>query len=289
MLPTTQGAPRSVGRVARARLRVRTTVYRAANLNAQQLRGAFDPFLGVDHFQMRVPMFAPHPHAGFCALTYVLDESEGALVSRDSQGHAIVLRGGDLCWTTAGRGIVHEEVPEEPGQVVHGLQIFVNLPARLKRVSPSVHHLEAARVPVVRCEGGARVRVVVGSFEHAASPLAAAVPITLLDVTLPPDACFEHTSAADENAMAYVLRGNGGFGAENRFVRRADAASFAHDGDRIQVRAGSHGMRIIVFAGRPLHEPIVARGPFIMSAEEEIEAAFEDYRSGRMGRLEPSF
>src|SRR5207253_5326412 len=100
-------------------------------LTAYQLR--LDPFLGIDHFSMRVPRSPPHPHAGFCALTYVFEDSEGALVSRDSLGHTSVVHPRDLCWTTAGRGIVHEEVPES-GRVVHGLQVFVNLPAGTRPV-----------------------------------------------------------------------------------------------------------------------------------------------------------
>jgi hypothetical protein len=172
---------------------------------------------------------------------------------------------------------------------VHGLQIFVNLPAQKKRMAPSVQHLDAPYVPLVLTESGARVRVVVGRFEEAESPLAAVVPITLLDVTIAPSGTFEHPCSAETNAIAYVLAGNGAFGARGRFVRRADAATFAQDGDRIRVWAGKQGMRLVLLAGRPLHERIVARGPFIMSSAEDIEEAFADYRVGRMGTLNASF
>lgn len=286
---TPETLARTVHRVARARPRISTPQFHVLNLDARMRGGAFDPFLGVDHFHMRVPMFPPHPHAGFCALTYLFEDSEGALVCRDSLGHTAVVHAGDLYWTTAGRGIVHEEVPQKPGHTVHGLQIFVNLPARMKRMPPSVHHLNAPYVPVRLTESGARVRVVVGSFEDATSPHVPVVPVTLLDVSIAPSGTFEHRCEGDANAIAYVLAGNGAFGARSRFVRRDDAATFAHDGDRLRVWAGKQGMRLVLLTGRPLRERVVSRGPFFMSSVDDLEAAFEDYRLGRMGALDASF
>jgi redox-sensitive bicupin YhaK (pirin superfamily) len=282
-------ASRNVGRVVRARARVRTPHLRILNLSARQLPAAFDPFLGIDHFFMHVPMFPPHPHAGFSALTYLFEDSPGAFVCRDSLGHTAIVAPGDLRWTTAGRGIVHEEVPERPGRMVHGLQIFVNLSAEQKLMPASVEHLTASRVPVATSAGGARVRVVVGASCGVASPLAPPTPITLLDVTVPPQGHFEHLLAPEENAVASVLAGNGTFGPTHRFVRRGDAATFAHDGASLEVRAGREGMRLALLAGAPLRQPIVARGPFIMSSAADVDQAFDEYRLGRMGRLEASF
>src|SRR5437773_2520808 len=130
---------RSIARVTRAQSRVGTPLVRVDNLTAYQL--PLDPFLGIDCFTMRVPRSPPHPHAGFCALTYLFDDAEGGLVARDSLGHTTRLEPGDLAWTTAGRGLVHEEVPASPDRAARGLQIFVNLPAELKRVPPRVLHL----------------------------------------------------------------------------------------------------------------------------------------------------
>lgn len=280
---------RNVSRVVRARKRIDTRQIRVVNLGARQLRSAFDPFLGIDHFVMRVPMFPPHPHAGFSALTYLFEDSEGALLCRDSLGHAAVVHPGDLRWTTAARGIVHEEAPERPGLTVHGLQIFVNLAARQKRLPPAVQHLDSPYVPVLVGEGGTRVRVVLGSSSGVASPLAPPTAVTLLDAAIPPRGRFEHRLDPHENALAYILAGNGACGGEARFLRCGDACSFAHDGDRVEVRAGRDGMRLLLFAGRPLRERVVARGPFIMSSEADLDEAFLDYRLGKMGRLEASF
>jgi redox-sensitive bicupin YhaK (pirin superfamily) len=248
-----------------------------------------DPFLGIDHFTLRVPRSPPHPHAGFCALTYVLDDSEGSLVTRDSLGHAAILRPGDLCWTTAGRGIVHEEVPAQPGVPVHGLQVFVNIPSGLKRMPASVQYLDARSVPVLRAPGGARARVVVGRSGDCVSPLLTPAEVSLVDVTAPPGGRFEHPLDPAETAMALVLAGNGFCSPTSRMLRAGEVGSFARDGDRLEVRAGRSGIRIAIFAGRALREPIVAGGPFIMSTDDELEQAMGDYRSGRMGSLKPSF
>jgi redox-sensitive bicupin YhaK (pirin superfamily) len=283
---TAAGASRNVAKVSRAHARIDNAYLRVDNVTAYQLQ--LDPFLGMDCFAMRVPRSPPHPHAGFCAVTYLFKDSEGGLVSRDSLGHSFVIRPGDLCWTTAGRGIVHEEVPETPDRAARGLQIFVNLPADRKRDTPSVSHVDRCDVPVVTW-GDGRARVLVGQIGAVASPIAAPHPVTLLDVELDPGGQFEHALPADESVTAWVLQGHGVFGRAHRSLRCREACAFLHDGGRIEMRAGRHGMRVAVFAGRPLGEPVVARGPFIMSTDEELEEAYRDFRLGRMGKLAASF
>jgi redox-sensitive bicupin YhaK (pirin superfamily) len=126
-----------------------------AQLHGEHLTGQLDPFLAIDHFEMALPFFPPHPHAGFSAVTYLFPQSQNGFVNRDSRGEALQIHPGDLHWTAAGSGVVHEEVPITRGVVCHGLQIFVNLHSSKKWMAPQALHLAAAQVPVVDAGGRA--------------------------------------------------------------------------------------------------------------------------------------
>lgn len=157
-----------------------------SHFRAYGLRGVaalIDPFIGVDHAWMSAPTFPPHPHAGFSAVSYVFLDSETGINNRDSIGTHNLIRPGGLHWTTAGSGIVHEEVPAETGKTVHSLQIFVNLACERRGIAPFALSLEPEDVPVVQLRG-AKVRVPVGSFGHARSPLNPPTEVTMLDISL---------------------------------------------------------------------------------------------------------
>ena len=157
-----------------------------SGFRAYGLRGVaalIDPFIGVDHAWMSRPTFPPHPHAGFSAVSYVFLDSETGIRNRDSIGHHNLIRPGGLHWTTAGRGVVHEEIPTEADKTVHSLQIFVNLPPESQEVEPFVLSLEPLDVPVVQLPG-VKVRVPLGSYGNVQSPLRPPMAVDMLDISL---------------------------------------------------------------------------------------------------------
>jgi hypothetical protein len=249
-----------------------------------------DPFLAFDHFEMAEPFFPPHPHAGFSAVTYMFPESKNGFRNRDSRGDQIEIHPGDMHWTCAGSGVLHEEVPITTGVVCHGLQIFVNLHSSKKWMSPEVLHLDASSVPKVLTEG-AVVRVVVGTHGDQTSPLVPPTKVTLLDVTLEPGGEIEHVPAKGESRFVYVIDGVVEVGPKHSATRleKGDAGGLSIEGDHVLVRAVGGPAHIVVGGGTALRERAVFYGPFCMSSEADIRRAILDYESGKMGRLEPSF
>lgn len=241
-----------------------------------------DPFLMVDHFRMREAAFAPHPHAGFSALTYLFDDSATGLVSRDSLGGEHAIAPGGLHWTLAGRGVIHDEFPAEPGREAHGLQIFVNLPAEQKLRAPEVWRSAPADMPHSRGDGWRRVQVFGGD---AALPdqagLAGAAALAVLD--LDAGASFDLRLAEGEQGFAIVIHGSGHAGELPLATGRALTLAA---GDPSPLRAEAP-LRLAVFSGRPLREPVVRHGPFVMSDEGQVVAALQRFQSGGMGRLSP--
>jgi redox-sensitive bicupin YhaK (pirin superfamily) len=154
------------------------------NIDLQELGERSSPVALLDHFRVRGRPFAPHPHAGFSAVSCVLEDSQAGLRSRDSLGNDIVTGPGGIVWTQAGKGVIHEELPAETDRELHGVQIFVNLSSKNKLAAPQVFRLARSEVPEWRSPAGDRVRVLVGSFEGVSSPLVPAEPFNLLDVEL---------------------------------------------------------------------------------------------------------
>lgn len=249
-----------------------------------QALAAFDPFVMVDHFVMPDAVFAPHPHAGFSAVTYLFEDSAGGVRNRDSFGTANDIPPGALHWTQAGRGVVHEELPLQPGRAAHGLQIFVNSARVNKNVPPAAFHVAAQDVPVVLESGGAVVRVVLGTHGGVESRIGAHTPVTLLDITLPPQAALALPVPRSQHAVAIVVRGGlRGVDADGSHALRFDAA-----GDAIELAAGADGVQLVLLAGAPLNEPIVAHGPFIGNSPADVAEMIRRYQAGEMGVLEPS-
>lgn len=281
--------PRSIAMRARLQRRVFAPEFSVVQIGRRQLGDHLDPFLSIDHFAMAQPFFPPHPHAGFSAVTYMFPGSASGFRNRDSRGEDVPIRPGDLHWTAAGRGMLHEETPLEPGVVCDGLQIFVNLSAEAKWMPPEVLHLDAAQVPVQRV-AGAEVRVVVGEHQGLASPLRPPTPVTLLDVSLATGARLVHAAARVESRFAYVVRGSVrcGDGDDAATASAGEAIAFAPDGDAVvlQATAAAH---VVVAGGVPLREPVVFRGPFCMTSDADVERAVAAFHAGRMGELAPSF
>ena len=238
----------------------------------------------LDHFRVSGRPFPPHPHAGFSAVTYVFEDSQASLRSRDSLGNDAVVGPGGLVWTQAGSGLLHEETPAEDGRELHGLQVFVNLSSKNKLVKPQQFRIENQNVPVWRSNAGDRVRVVVGSFAQLSSPLVPAEAFRFLDAELVHEIAFELEDG--NNAIVYVLKGRATVSADGRDVTVAPEQAVALHGSgtvNLQARDRAH---VLVLSGAAIGEPVISAGPFIMNDKSQVEDAFARYRAGGMGRLE---
>jgi redox-sensitive bicupin YhaK (pirin superfamily) len=249
-----------------------------------------DPFVSFEHFHMREPTFPPHPHAGVSAVTYLLERSEGALLSRESSGEARRIDPGGLRWMEAARGMMHEESPFARGRDCHGVQILVNLAAADKEGAPRVLHLERQEIREVTPRRGARVRVVCGEAYGIRSTITPRSPVTLLDVRLSPGASLTPVVAEDHAAFVVPIDGDGELGVADAVVHvDAQVAAVVSAGDgAATVRAGARGFHLLLAMGKPLGEAVVFEGPFVMTSHADIAAAWARHAAGEMGRLAPS-
>ena len=249
-----------------------------------------DPFLMLDAFGSDeaadyIAGFPSHPHRGIETVTYML---AGRMRHEDDAGHAGVLGPGGVQWMTAGRGIIHSEMPEQEEGEMRGFQLWVNLPASDKMRPPRYQNFEPEEVPAVRRNDGTVIKVIAGTVDGVEGPVRgiAAAPV-YMDLTVPAGIASDHEIAADHNAFVYVFAGGAEVGAgENepgKLVRDGELAVLGH-GDMLRVRAGEDGARLILVAGRPLNEPVAKYGPFVMNTKEEIVQAIEDYQSGNFSR-----
>ncbi|MBO3461457.1 pirin family protein [Aetokthonos hydrillicola Thurmond2011] len=279
-------AARQIIRIAQAHPMSRNDAFTAFSINDQNLGSDIDPFLQLDHFFMKQPTFPAHPHAGFSAVTYLFEDSEGSFFNRDSQGDSSLIHPGDLHWTQAGRGIIHEETPTKPGQLCHGVQIFVNLSAANKFTFPQAFHINAADIPIFSTPEQGRVRVVVGSAFGLSSPLTEILtPVTLLDVSLSAHTTIIHEIDAEQNAFVLVIQGQGSFGVPGRSLHVHQAGLCERTNSGLQVQTTDQSVQYLLCAGLPLSEPIYAQGPFVMNSAEQIQQVYADYKSGKMGHL----
>ncbi len=243
----------------------------------------FDPFLLMMEDWFQQGTFDYHPHRGIETVTFVL---EGKLKHRDNHGGQGILGPGDVQWMTAGSGVIHSEDPL-PGETVHSLQLWVNLPAKDKMISPRYQDLLAAKMPV-REEPGVRVRVFSGSSGGVSAPARNVVPVTYLEILMEAGAVFNQELPGSYNGFIYVLEGKGRFGAdetpgEERKVLWLGPAGEAGPGG-IAIRADTP-LRVLLAAGEPLREPVYAYGPFVMNTKEQVVQAFQDYQSGKFGKV----
>jgi redox-sensitive bicupin YhaK (pirin superfamily) len=242
------------------------------------------PVALLDNFRVSGRPFGPHPHAGFSAITYVFEDSPGALRSRDSLGNDLVIRPGGIVWLQAGSGALHQEVPADATRALHGAQIYVNLSAKHKSAPPQTLWLQPNDVPEWRHDRGDRVRVVVGSFDGIRSPLVPAEPFNFLDVTLRQEISFNLPPG--HNAIAYVLDGEIAVRGDDQEENVHNEQALAlHSSTGHVTLAAVRPAHLLVLSGAEIQEPVLVQGPFIMNEPSQIEAALERYRAGGMGRL----
>ncbi|MBI3504882.1 MAG: pirin family protein [Proteobacteria bacterium] len=240
-----------------------------------------DPFLMLDEFGSDDPDayiagFPDHPHRGFETVTYMLD---GRMRHADNKGNVGLLGPGSVQWMTAGRGIVHSEMPEQQEGLMRGFQLWVNLPAADKMCEPAYQDLAADRMPVVEIGDGSRVKVIAGRYAGASGPVAARTTEPLyLDVGLAPQASLAIPVAQGHNAFLYVYEGVAVAGTTP--LGKGELALLS-DGDRVTLRTGDEPARAILVAGKPIGEPVAKYGPFVMNTETEIRQAMADYRAGK--------
>ncbi len=266
-----------------------------------------DPFLLLDDFRNDVPAdylagFPWHPHRGIETITYVL---AGTVDHADSLGNAGAIGPGDVQWMTAGRGIVHQEMPHgDPHGRMHGFQLWANLPSTHKMTAPRYQEVAAKDVTEVTDDDGTHVRVICGEFWGRRGPVeGVAADPQYLDITLPPGVERAIPVMRSKNVFAYVFDGDGRFrdasaprpvvtdvvteGAlldDDRATAGTDVANRSltvfDEGDEIRVRAGERGLRFLLVSGAPIREPIAWRGPVVMNSQEELQQAFAQLRAG---------
>lgn len=243
--------------------------------------GLTDPFLMVDHFHMTQPVFPPHPHAGFSAVTYLFEESETGFRNRDALGFDGPIEPGDLHWTLAGSGTLHEEFPLEPGKLAHGLQIFVNLPERSQLQAPRALHLSRHDMP--RLQGaGWRATVVFGAWGGARAPLDLPVQASLAIAEVNDGAALDLPLPEGEQGFALVVSGTARVAGET--FKEGSVLAYAQ---ALRFEAATP-IRLAIFAGQPLRQPVVQHGPFALSSEARIVDAMRRFQNGEMGRLAPA-
>jgi len=245
-----------------------------------------DPFLLLDHFASSNPRdyeagFPLHPHRGIETVTYVL---RGEVHHKDTLGNSGSIGAGDVQWMTAGRGIMHEEMPQVRPEGIAGFQLWVNLPAKLKMTKPRYQDIRSGEIPEIKKENGARIRVITGAVDEVSGPVTgiAANPI-YLDVFVPAHASLVQPIHRGHTAFAYVFEGEAKFVGDDK----DDGTMISHprlvvlgDGDYVKVVTGATPVRFLLVSGKPLHEPIARYGPFVMNTEEEIEQTLQELRQG---------
>ena len=251
----------------------------------QPLQRRLDPFLMLDNFGSEqandyIAGFPDHPHRGFETVTYMLT---GRMRHRDSAGNEGLLASGGVQWMTAGRGVIHSEMPEQAEGLMEGFQLWLNLPAKNKMQQPWYKDFEAADIPTVKAANGTVVRVIAGESQGVAGAVQREVTEPLyIDVELPAGERFSQAIRAGHNAFIYTYRGE--VAVDGKAVPAHSMAILANNegADGVTVKAGPDS-RFILLSGKPLNEPIVQYGPFVMNSQAEIFQAVEDFRAGRLG------
>jgi len=242
-----------------------------------------DPFLMLDHFGSDNPDeyiagFPEHPHRGFITFTYMLD---GHMEHRDSMGNRGDLKAGGVQWMKAASGVIHSEMPQQTDDLMRGFQLWINLPARDKMSDPAYQEFSSAAIPEVALDAG-RVRVLAGEFGGVRGVIEdSATDVLYLDVTLAAAARFSLPLSGTRNAFVYVFEGAARLAGQELQTHNLAVLG---TGDTVDIVAGEEGARFILVAGRPIGEPVVQYGPFVMNTREEIEQAFADYRDDRLVR-----
>jgi redox-sensitive bicupin YhaK (pirin superfamily) len=258
----------------------------AISLSERSLGANISPFVDLTEFVMSQPVFRPHPHAGFSAVTYMFEDSPGSFANRWSKGESQLIGPGTLHWTQAGIGMVHEEIPTEPGIGCHGLQMFVKLAAVDELAPPQAFHVDTSRIIEITSQPGVRLRLLAGDAFGNSAGLPIRNNLVLLDCHLEAGARIAFDAPSPQNTFVFVQRG--AIEVDNTELHAHSAAVFNHVGDHVAVTA--HTKTSFLFgSGLPLNEPSFAQGPFMMSTRERLDEARIAFQRGDMGHLSPSF
>jgi redox-sensitive bicupin YhaK (pirin superfamily) len=252
----------------------------------QDLQHRLDPFLMLDAFgsdiaDEYIAGFPDHPHRGFETITYMI---AGRMRHRDSQGHEGLLQNGGVQWMTAGRGLIHSEMPEQEQGRMEGFQLWLNLPSQLKLCEPAYQDIQSENIPSYTTPEGIYIRVIAGQSQGITGAMTRPQTDPLyLDIQFEKEGEFKQTIASSLNAFIYVYRGELEIVGtqKTQTLQTAKMGILDHQGEALHIKA-KQGTRAILIAGKPLNEPIVQYGPFVMNTREQIMQAFEDYQAGRM-------
>lgn len=278
--------PRAVKRIIEPQTVLEGAGVRLKRSIATRTLDYLDPFLLFDHFGSDDPAdyvagFPMHPHRDIETVTYML---AGQASHRDSLGNSGTIGPGDLQWMTAGRGILHEEMPRGQDGRMEGFQLWVNLPASLKMTRPRYQEITSFQIPETHRQDGIRIRVIAGQAAGVRGAVTGiAADPTYVDVSIPAGGAFTQPIEPDHTAFAYVFAGEGTFGVTSSgggLTVSSPRLVVLGDGDYVEVRAHDKSVRFLLISGRPLFEPIARHGPFVMNTREEIEQALHDLRSG---------
>ncbi|MTI97641.1 MAG: pirin family protein [Marinobacter adhaerens] len=252
----------------------------------QQQNICLDPFLMLDEFGSAeaadyIAGFPSHPHRGFETVTYMI---EGHMLHEDHLGNRGDLRNGGVQWMTAGRGIIHSEMPQQEEGVMRGFQLWLNLPAAEKMTEAGYRDIQPEEIPEIVFEGG-KVKLIAGNMEiegqlHEGSVADRSTQPIYTDIHLESGASVTLPVPEGHNAMLYLYEGTANLA--DRALQRSAANILGDNGDRIALTAGESGARLLLIAGKPIGEPVVQYGPFVMNTREEIEQTLRDYRDGRL-------
>jgi quercetin 2,3-dioxygenase len=249
-----------------------------------------DPFLMLDEFGTENPDdyiagFPPHPHRGFETVTYMID---GHMRHEDHLGNIGELKSGGVQWMTAGRGVIHSEMPQQDSGRMRGFQLWINLPGRDKMQPAAYRDIPAGELPIANLGNGGQLKLIAGRTAIAGKTIAG--PINNQPNSMATDPLFVDLNLTagqrqrlavprGHSAFVYAYEGTAKIG-ENQLSHQT--AGILGDGDSVDIEAGSEGLRLILVAGKPIGEPVVQYGPFVMNTREEIDQALDDYRSGRL-------
>lgn len=249
-----------------------------------------DPFLMLDEFSSLNPDdyiagFPDHPHRGFETFTYML---EGHMLHQDHLGNKGDLKSGGAQWMTAARGIIHSEIPQQESGRMHGFQLWVNLPASEKMKPAAYRDIQSEEIPEVELANGGKIRVIAGSADVEGKTIQGPIQglsteLLFLDIRLPAGAHFIHPVAEGHNAFIYPYEGClmvGG--SQDQRTLQSQVAGVLLEGDCIEINSGDEPTAFLLLAAKPLREPIVQHGPFVMNTRDEIERAIQDYQAGRL-------
>ncbi|NHF67719.1 pirin family protein [Xanthomonas hortorum] len=253
-------------------------------IGTQQLPD-LDPFLMLDEFgtdkaEDYLAGFPSHPHRGFETVTYMLD---GRMRHKDNHGNKGLLTPGSVQWMTAGRGLIHSEMPEQESGRMRGFQLWVNLPARDKMTEPKYQEYAPESIPVAHPALGVTVKVIAGTVGEVRGPIVQPATDPLyLDIALAPNVSWDYVLPSGHNAFAYAFEGalTVGGGDAARALPAQELAVLG-GGERLTLHAGAEGAQLILVAGRPLNEPVMRHGPFVMNTKQELMQAFVDFQEGR--------